>query len=63
MSPSGLNLAQCAFLSGLVKAPSELGLPEERRQATDRQGEILDNMVTYGYIKQAQAKAASALRH
>jgi penicillin-binding protein 1A len=57
--PSELSLAECAFLSGLVKAPSELGSPEHRQQAIDRQHEILDNMVAYGYIKEDQAQAAT----
>jgi len=40
-----LNVAQAAFLAGLVKAPSELGLAANRKDAIARQYEILDKMV------------------
>lgn len=53
-----LNLAEAAFLAGLVKAPSELGNVHNRAQAIARQHEILDKMVEYGYITKSQ-KAAS----
>ncbi len=55
-----LNLAQSAFLAGLVKAPSELGSPHNRAQAIARQHEILDKMVEYGYILPVQKKVALA---
>lgn len=53
-----LNLAEAAFLAGLVKAPSELGNPANRKAALERQGEILDKMVEYGYIMSDQAAKA-----
>ncbi len=57
-SAASLTLAQSAFLSGLVKAPSELGNPANRQVALIRQREILDKMVEYGYITPAQASSA-----
>ncbi|MFA7337626.1 MAG: PBP1A family penicillin-binding protein [Candidatus Obscuribacterales bacterium] len=57
-SAAQLSLAQAAFLAGLVKAPSELGLPQNRAAAYSRQKEIIDKMVEYGYITESQAKEA-----
>ncbi len=57
-SAAQLSLAQAAFLAGLVKAPSELGLPQNRAAAYSRQKEIIDKMVEYGYISETQATAA-----
>ena len=54
-SAAELNLGQAAFLAGLVKAPSELGTVANRKAALDRQHEIIDKMVEYGYITQVQA--------
>lgn len=57
-SAAELNLAQAAFLSGLVKAPSELGVPANRAMAYSRQHEILEKMVEYGYITAPQKDKA-----
>jgi len=57
-----LNLAESAFLAGVVKAPSELGTPHNRGQAIARQHEVLDRMVEYGYVTPAQEKAALATK-
>jgi penicillin-binding protein 1A len=57
-SASALDLAQAAFMAGLVKAPSELGNPENRREALDRQQEILDRLVEFGYVTKDQADKA-----
>jgi 1A family penicillin-binding protein len=57
-SAAELTLPEAAFLSGLVKAPSELSTSANRAQAISRQHEILDKMVEYGYITAKQAKAA-----
>ena len=59
-SAAELDLAQSAFLAGLVKAPSELGNPVNRSKALERQKDIIDKMVEYGYITQAQADGAKA---
>jgi len=57
-SAAQLNLAQAAFLAGLVKAPSELGASTNRQAAMVRQHEILAKMVDYGYITPDQQKSA-----
>ena len=53
-----LNLAESAFLAGLVKEPSKLGNVHNRAEAITRQQEILDKMVEYGYITPVQRKNA-----
>ena len=55
-----LNIAESAFLAGLVKAPSEVGTVKGRDQAIARQREIIAKMVEYGYITDKQAKDAKA---
>lgn len=57
-SAATLDLAQSAFLAGLVKAPSELGSPTNRTAAISRQHEILDKMYEYGYVTAAQVAKA-----
>jgi 1A family penicillin-binding protein len=59
---ASLNLAQSAFLAGLVKAPSELGAINNRKEAINRQHEILERMVAFGYITSDQEKAALATK-
>lgn len=54
---ASLSLAESAFLAGLVKAPSELAVPANRKLAIARQREILDKMVEYGYVTRQQADA------
>lgn len=53
-----LNIAESAFLAGLVKAPSNLGSKKGREKAFSRQRDILAKMVEYGYITTDQAKEA-----
>lgn len=55
-SAASLDLAQSAFLAGLVKAPSEFAADHEA--AIARQREILDRMVEFGYITEDQAENA-----
>lgn len=57
-SAASLTLAEAAFLAGLVKAPSELSTPGNRKAALSRQHEIIKKMVEYGYITEAQSKVA-----
>lgn len=57
-SGASLDLAQSAFLAGLVKAPSDLADPSNRKAAISRQMEIIDKMVEYGYITPGQANIA-----
>lgn len=55
---SKLTLAQSALIAGLPKAPSAYDPFVHLSAAKARQGVVLQNMVTYGYITQAQANAA-----
>ena len=57
---SALNLAQSAMLAGLPQAPSEFDPNLNPGGAKQRQGTVLQAMVTTGSITQAQANAASA---
>lgn len=57
-SAASLSLAESAFLAGLVKAPSELSNPSNRKVATARQREIIGKMVEYGYITPKQGESA-----
>lgn len=57
-SAAALTLAQSAYLAGLVQAPSVLADPQNRKAAIDRQHEIINKMVDYGYITKGQADAA-----
>ena len=57
-SAAALDVAQSAFLAGLVKAPSEYGNATNREPAIARQHEILDRMVEFGYITADQAAKA-----
>jgi membrane peptidoglycan carboxypeptidase len=58
--PKDLTLAEAALLAGLPKAPSEYDPvdPEGRRQALERRGYVLSQMVKMGSVTQAEADAA-----
>lgn len=55
-----LTLAESAFLAGLVKAPSYLGVAQNRDSAIERQREVLDKMAEYGFVTQKQADGAKS---
>lgn len=57
-SASKLNVAESAFLAGVVKAPSELADRDNRDDAIRRQKVVLGKMVEYGFISAAEADAA-----
>ncbi len=57
-SAGQLTLAEAAFLAGLVKAPTEMGNSSNRTASIERQREILDKMVEYGYVTKGQADDA-----
>ncbi len=59
ISALSLDLAQSAFLASLLKAPSELSLPERRQAALSRQKEVLLNMVEYGLASESAATKAA----
>lgn len=56
---SQLNLAESAFLAGLIKSPSRLGEPGNRHLAVEQQLEVLDQMVKYGFTTRLGAQFAS----
>ena len=57
-----LNLAQMALLAGLPQAPSQYNPFIDAGAARRRRTEVLQAMVTAGYITQAQANAADRKR-
>ena len=54
------DLAECAMLAGLPQAPSGYAPNVHYDAAKKRQGEVLDRMVSVGYITKAQAAQAKA---
>ncbi|WP_290590043.1 transglycosylase domain-containing protein [Alicyclobacillus sp.] len=55
-----LTLSQSALLAGLLQAPSAYDPIQHPDAAIKRRNQVLDNLVKYGYITEAQAKAAKA---
>jgi penicillin-binding protein 1A len=55
---SQLDLAQSAFLSGIIRAPSRGGALENRRAALRRQREVLEKMQEYGFVSEAEKNMA-----
>lgn len=55
---SSLDLAQCALLAGLPRAPSLLDPTIAPEKALARRATVLDQMAALGMITQAQAQAA-----
>lgn len=53
-----LNLAEAAFIAGLIRSPSTLGSLEHRSEAVLRQRQILDGMAECGFITHAQGQHA-----
>ena len=56
---SKLTLAQAALLAGLPQAPSQYNPFIDRAAARQRRAEVLQSMVTAGYITQAKANTAN----
>ncbi len=54
-----LSLAEAAVIAGLVKAPSNYSPTADAQAAVGRAGVVLDSMVRYGAITQAQADDAN----
>ena len=54
-----LSLAEAAVIAGLVKAPSNYSPTADAQAAVGRAGVVLDSMVRYGAITQAQADEAN----
>lgn len=53
-----LDLAEAAFLAGVIKSPSRLGSKEHRGEALAEQKEVLAKMHRYGIISSADYSAA-----
>ena len=56
--PNALTLDQAALLAGLPQAPSEYDPIQHPAAALQRRNQVLEAMAKYGYITEAQAKAA-----
>ena len=59
---SDLNISESAFIAGLVKAPSELSLPENRAAALKRQKLIIDTMFENKFITAQEAEDAKKIK-
>ncbi len=59
LSASRLDLYQSAMVAGLLKAPARFNPTRDRELAAARTAQVLANMVEAGYIKPADAAAAS----
>lgn len=55
---SQLTHAEGAFLAGLVKAPSDLGAPVNRKDAIERQQLVIGKLQEYGYVTPQEAATA-----
>ena len=55
-----LDLAQCAMLAGLLKAPTRFAPSTNLQGARDRAAQVISNMQNAHYITAAQATAAKA---
>lgn len=53
-----LNLAEAAWLAGVINAPSIFGSPENREAAKERQEWVLHQMKVYGFVDEASWEAA-----
>ena len=53
-----LSLAQCAMIAGLPKSPNYYSPFNNLEEAEKRKNVVLDQMVKYGYISQADGEAA-----
>ncbi|MDA8217690.1 MAG: transglycosylase domain-containing protein [Dehalococcoidales bacterium] len=59
-SAKDLNLAEAALLAGLPQAPSDYDPYKNPELATQRQTYVLDQMVKYGFITEAEAEQAKS---
>src|SRR5580658_2954398 len=55
-----LDIYECALLAGLLKAPSRFSPAGNRKLASQRTAQVLDNMVAAGYLTPAEAAAAGS---
>lgn len=57
-----LNLAECAMLAGLPKAPSNYNPARHFKKAVQRQHYVLKRMFSEGYIREEEMQAAMACK-
>jgi len=57
---SELSVPESAYLAGLVKAPTDLSNPRNKKIALQRQKEVLEKMKENGYLTAEQTKVALA---
>ena len=57
-----LNLAECAMLAGIPKSPNYYSPTANPKAAAARQKTVLEQMVKYGFINQAQMDKAEATK-
>lgn len=55
-SARNLNLAECAMVAGLLKAPSRYAPTRDLEKSQARASQVLDSMVDAGYISRATAE-------
>jgi len=53
-----LSIAQSAFLAGVIRSPSFLGTPQHRKEALERQKQIINKMKDYNLISSVDSQAA-----
>lgn len=58
--PSSIELAQVAYLAGLIRAPERADAQRNPNVATQRRDSVLDAMLEEGYITQAEHDGATA---
>ncbi len=58
---TNLNLAESAFLAGLIRSPNRYNPYTKLDTATARRNQVLDSMADGGVISQDEAKAAKAM--
>lgn len=56
---SELDLAQSAYLAGIIRAPSKGASEEHRKAAMRRQREVLDKLLEYGFISEPEKNMAA----
>jgi penicillin-binding protein 1A len=57
-SARNLNLAECAMIAGLLKAPSRYAPTRDLEKSQARASQVLDSMVNSGHISRATAEKA-----
>jgi len=55
-----LTIPESAFLAGIIKSPSILGAPENRKLALEREQTVIQKMAEYGFISKLEASQAQS---